>query len=476
MLGLFGTLDLARRSMAAQMAGVEIAGQNLANVNTRGYSRQRVNLEASPDLSATNGFAGTGVSAASIQRITDDLLNGRIQAQNGVQSYWTAQQSALTDAQTSLNEFLNSTGSTDASTSTATATGAKASLSAQLSDFFKAASTLTQSSGNTGANRDQLVRSAQSLAQTFNQLSSRLATTRSDINTMVTNDTTAANKLLTQIAELNHQIGDAQNGGGSPNTLLDARDAALQNLGSLVNFTASTGANGGVNISVGGQTLVDGQTVADTLQAYDAGGGQFLLRTTTGAVPVTTTSGSIAGEISARDTTLAAVKSNVDTLAAAFITQVNAVHATGFTATGTTGNNFFTGTDAATISVNAPIAANSALVQISGLATAPADISVAGNIGKLAYAMQAALGGQTFSQQYSQIVGNLGGALKTANDEVDGQSSVSAMLSAQRNAVSGVSTDEEMTNLLAFQRAYTASAEVLKTVDAMIQTTLGLKT
>jgi flagellar hook-associated protein 1 FlgK len=162
-------------------------------------------------------------------------------------------------------------------------------------------------------------------------------------------------------------------------------------------------------------------------------------------------------------------------LAATFVTQVNAVHATGFTVSGTTGNNFFSGTNAATITVNSAIAANSSLVQISGSATAAGDVSVARSLAQLQNATQAALGGQTFSQQYSQTVGSLGRALKTANDEVDNQSTVSAMLSAQRNAVSGVSTDEEMTTLLAFQRAYTASAELLKTIDQIIQTTLSLK-
>jgi flagellar hook-associated protein 1 FlgK len=475
MAGLFATLDLARRSMAAQMAGVQVAGQNLANVNTPGYSRQRVNLAAALDTPTAGGFIGNGVSAQDVQRITDALLNARIQTQGGVQSYWTAQQSALTDAQTALNEFLTGTGSTDASGSTAVGANTNASFSARLDDFFKAAQTLTAQGGNTEGNRQAFVTAAQSLAGAFNDVSSRLATTRTDINTMVANDTDAANQLLVNIAELNQQIGGAQADGGAPNTLLDQRDVALQNLAKLVNFTTSTGTGGAVNIIVGGQSLVSGATVADTLQAFDAGGGQMLLRTATGGVTVTPTSGSIAGEIAARDTTLATMQSNMDTLATTFITQVNAVHATGFTRAGTTGTNFFTGTSAATMAVNSALAANSALLQISGSATSPADTAVASALAGLQHTAQGTLGGQIFSQQYSQTVGTLGHALKNASDEVESQSNVSALLTAQRNAVSGVSTDEEMTSLLAFQRAYTASAELLKTIDQMIQTTLGLK-
>lgn len=475
MLGLLGTLDLARRSMAAQMAGVETAGHNLANVNTPGYSRLRVNLEAGLGLLSGDGTQGNGVQVASIQRIVDDLLNGRIQSQASAQGYWTAQQSALDNAQTGLNEFLNNTGSTDTSNSTATASNASSSLSAKLSNFFSAAQALTQPSGNTAANRDLLVRSAQSLATTFNEVNSRLAQARTDVNEAMKADTTSANTLLTKIAALNGQISTAEASGGTANDLRDQRDQALQNLGQLVNFTTSTATNGALNISVGGQTLVSGQTVQDTLQTYDAGGGQLLLQTKTGAINLTITGGSLGGAIAARDTTMAAVQAGVDSLAGTFITQVNAIHAGGFTVNGTTGNTFFSGTDAATISVNSVLAGNSDLVQISGSATTLGDISVASALGQLAHATQSALGNQTFSQSYSQIVGNLGSDLHRANDEVDNAALTTAQLSAQRNSISGVSTDEEMTTLLAFQRAYTASAELLKTVDQMIQTTLGLK-
>ena len=453
--------------MAAQMVGVETAGHNLANVNTPNYSRQRVELTTD---------SSSGVQALSVQRVVDDLLNGRLQSQSGVQGYWEAQQSSLQNAETGLNEFLNSTGSTDASSSTATATDANASLSAKLLKFFGATQTLANPGGNTLGNRNLLVNAAQTLASTFNQVSSQLAAARATADSMLAADSSAANKLLANIADLNGQISDAEFSGGMANDLRDQRDQALQNLGKLANFTTSTSANGAINVAIGGQTLVSGTTVQDTLQTYDAGGGQMLLRTATGAPPLTVSSGRLGGEITARDTTIAAVQAGVDLLAGTFIAQVNAVHATGFTINGTTGNALFTGTTAATMAVNGALVANSDLLQISKSATAAADSSVASALGQLNDSVQSALGSQTFSKAYSKIVSNLGSDLKTANDQADSQSAVTAMLSAQRNSVSGVSTDEEMTTLLAFQRAYTASAELLKTVDQMIQTTLAMKT
>src|ERR1044071_8373425 len=110
MLGLFGTLNLASRSLQTQMAGVEVAGQNLANVNTPGYSRQRVMIESNVSIPVSVGMEGTGASAVSIQQVVDTLLNGQIQNQASQTGYWNSQQSALDTLQTSLGEFLDSSG------------------------------------------------------------------------------------------------------------------------------------------------------------------------------------------------------------------------------------------------------------------------------------------------------------------------------------------------------------------------------
>src|ERR1017187_7799475 len=108
MPGLFGILDMASRSLQTQMAGVEIAGQNLANVNTPGYSRQRVVIQTGPAIQTGVGPQGTGANLVAIQQITDSLLSGQIQSQGSVTGYWNANQSALDTAQTALNEFLSS--------------------------------------------------------------------------------------------------------------------------------------------------------------------------------------------------------------------------------------------------------------------------------------------------------------------------------------------------------------------------------
>lgn len=474
MLGLFGTLNMAARSMQAQMTGVEVSGQNLANVNTTGYSRQSVQLATNPDIATGIGPEGTGVTAVAIQQIVSELLNSQVQTQQSTSGYWDGQQTALQTAQNALNEFLNGTSTTTSTSTSSTASDSSTGLAAQLNNLFSAFQAVATSPTSTAA-RQSLISQAQTLAATFNNVNGQLDDLKTSLDASLDNSVESANKLLSDIANLNKQITSAEFSGGTANNLRDAREQDLENLAHLTNFTLSTGTNGAVNVSIGGQSLVTGYTVADTLQTYDAGGGQMLVQTATGGVPLTLTGGLMQGTIDARDGSLATLQTNVNTLASTLITQVNAIHNSGFSLTGSTGTNFFDGTNAASITVNASLAANSNLIQTSGSATAAGDNSVALQLAQLGSAAQGALGNQTFNDNYNAAVGALGQSLAAANTQVSSQTLVTQMLSTQRGSVSGVSVDEEMTNLMSFQRAYQASAKLVSTVDSMIEVTLAMK-
>jgi flagellar hook-associated protein 1 FlgK len=202
----------------------------------------------------------------------------------------------------------------------------------------------------------------------------------------------------------------------------------------------------------------------------------MLVQTATGGQPLTLTGGSMQGTIDARDGTLATLQKNVNTLAGTLITQVNAIHNGGYSLTGSTGADFFNGTDAATITVNAALAGNPNLIQTSGSATAAGDNRVALQLAQLGSTAQAALGNQTFNGNYDAAVAALGDSLQTANTQVTNQTAVTQMLSTQRSSVSGVSVDEEMTNLMTYQRAYEASAQLVTTLNTLMGDTLAMKT
>ena len=473
MLGLFGTLNLAARSLQTQMTGVEVSGQNLANVNTTGYSRQRVDIQTGPDVTTGIGPEGTGANAVAIQQLVNSLLNNQIQGQQSVNGYWNAQQSALLIAQTNLNEFLNGTGSSSSTSSSADSTTSSG-LSSQLSGLFNAFQSLAASPTSMTA-RQAVLNQAQNLASTFNQVDNQLNALGDSLNTSLTNDVSSANQLLSDIASLNGQISSASFNGGTANDLMDAREQDLENLSTLVNVQTSTGTGSSVNVSIGGQTLVSSNQVLDTLQTYDAGSGQLLVQTATGGVPLTLSGGSIQGTIDARDGTLKTLQLNVTSLAYNLIVQVNTIHGGGYSLTGSSGASFFNGTGPGDITVNQSLVDDPALLQASGSATATGDNSVALALAQLASVTQAGLGNQTFSDGYTQTVARLGNALQTADNQVGNQSIVTNMLQTQRDSVSGVNVDEEMTNLMGFQRAYEASAQLVTTVDQMLQTVIGMK-
>ena len=316
---------------------------------------------------------------------------------------------------------------------------------------------------------------AQNLATTFNQVDTQLTSLNKSLNTSLTGDVGSANELLSNIASLNGEITSAEFSGGTANDLLDTREQDLENLSQLVSIQTSTGTGSAVNVSIGGQTLVSGSNNVDTLQSYDPGNGQLQVRTTTGGVPLTLSGGAMQGTIDARDGTLATLKTGINTMASTLINQVNAIQDAGYSSTGTTGAAFFTGTNASDIAVNTALVSNPSLIQTSGTATASGDNSVALALANLSSTSQVALNNDTFAGSYSSAVADFGDALATANDQVTNQTAVTTMLQTQKSDVSGVNVDQEMTNLMGFQRAYEASAQLVTTINTMMGDTLAMK-
>ena len=277
------------------------------------------------------------------------------------------------------------------------------------------------------------------------------------MNLSIQSDVTTSNQDLTQIATLNQQIIQAQADGGSANDLVDEREQSIEDLASKVNINATAQSNGAVDISIGGVTMVSGETASDSLETYDAGGGQLLIKAQNAGTPLTLTGGSIEGSINTRDGALASLQTGVNTLASQLITQVNGIYSSGYDLNGNTGGNFFTGTDASDIGVNSALVNDPSQVQASGTAGATGDNTVVLALAQLANTNISGLSNQTFSQNWAQTVGSLGNAISSVNEQANNSASVTQMLTTQRDSVSGVSIDEEMTNLMRYQKVSEAS-------------------
>jgi flagellar hook-associated protein 1 FlgK len=465
MAGLFDTLSLGSRSLATYRQAIDTTGHNLANVSTPGYTRQRLVIESSSNSDSSVGPMGTGAEATKIVRIQNDQLDRQAQVENSVQAAAETKLDALQQAQAALQESI------DRNSPSGTSTGG---ISQGLADFFASVQNLSANVTQDEALVD-LKGQAIALATNFNRTDARLADVQSSLNQTVQTQTGQANDLIGQIAKLNSQIISEEAGsGGIANDLRDSRQLKLEDLSKLVKVDTAEQPNGGMTVMAGGVTLVDGGTVENTLESFDPGNGELQVRAAGQATPLNLTGGSITGAISVRDNEVAALRNNINSVASTLITQFNQIHAAGFSASGTTGANFFTGTNASDIQLNSDLAAKPALIQTSGSPTASGDNSVARQLSALGSQAQSALDGLTFSARQAQTVATLGQQVSSAQSDVDDQGAISQFVQSQRDSIGGVSVDEEMSNLVMFQKAFEASAKLISMTDEMLTTIIQM--
>jgi flagellar hook-associated protein 1 FlgK len=257
------------------------------------------------------------------------------------------------------------------------------------------------------------------------------------------------NSIGSRIAQLNDAIMKDTVTGDHPNDLLDQRDLLIDQLSQLGNISVTATTYGQVDVSIGGASLVSGATVATLAESN----------------MTSLTSGKLAGLITLRDTTIPGYQSQLDTVASTLITATNAQHALGYDLTGTAGGSFFTGTSAGTIAINPALINNPALIAASGN----------GNVGNADNALalanirnQALVGASTIDTAYSQLVTQIGSDTQQAQRDSDTANLLTGSIDDRRQSVSGVSLDEEMTNLVKFQRGYQASARAMSAMDEMI--------
>lgn len=475
MLGLFGSLNMGRRSLQTQQQGIEVTGHNLANANNPAYARQRARIETAPTIANSTGVIGTGTQVAGVEQLRNSLVDRQIARETSVGGYWQTRHEALTSMQSGLGQEIDRHAAGPEGAAAAQGSGRQQGIAEGLQKFFGALQNLS-TDPTSMAERQILLQEASSLATKFNNTAGRLDQLNSAINSSVTEDVSQANLLLTGVAKLNDQITTAEiTSKGIANDLRDLRQSKLEELSKIMRFDSTEDATGSVNISVGGVLLVTKNSVTESLEAYDPGNGQLMVRANPSTTPLNLVGGRLQGSIETRDGSLATLQADIDSLAERLVNQVNGVHAAGFSLTGTTGENFFTGTDAASIGVSAVLTNNPGRVQASGVAGANGNNDVVRQMAQLADAPQSTLSGLTFSQSFSRTVSALGQELATADAQLNDQEAVEGMLKRQRDSFSGVSIDEEMTEMVKYQRAYQASARFINTIDQMLQTVVSLK-
>lgn len=458
-MSTFGSLNTATTALRAQQRAVDVTGQNVANVNTDGYTRQRAELQsiganAVPAVYAVSNGVGNGVTADQVTRIRDAFLEARAQVEHGTSARLTVESDVASQVEDAFREPGN--------------TGIQSMMSSLWTGFDA-----VQNAPDNLAARSQLLERAQTLASGVRTTSATLdqqwTSTHESLQALVSD----VNAATSSIADLNKAIRTATQAGLPVNELSDQRDKLVLSLSDKIGATSTPADFGAVNVMVGGTSLVAGTTalglqVTGSNSSADATTDPPRIVTSPGNSTLRV-DGTAAGQLTALTTIIPGYLGKLNDFVTSLATAVNSQHTAGTDLDGAAGVDLFASTDgspltAANFGVAITDVRKVAASSIAG--TASLDSSNADALSQL---------GSTsgLDGAFRQIITALGVQSSVSSRNVSIQAVITSQVDNARQSVSGVSLDEEMTNMLAFQHGYQAAARMVTTIDSMLDTLIN---
>jgi flagellar hook-associated protein 1 FlgK len=497
MRSTFGGLEIGKRGLYAQQAALNTTGHNIANANTPGYTRQRVNMQASrpyayPGL--TNGKIpgqmGTGVEVTEVTRLRDQFLDRQYRNENKYLGYYKSRMETYSKIEIVMKEGSEENG---------------VGLQQAMDRLWGAWQDLV-SSAESGEVREEVLGYAKGVTDVFSHLSQSLKEYQSDLNHVVEVKVNEINSIATRIRDLNAQIARVVPHGYSTNDLNDQRDLLIDQLSEIVDVQVTPAENGMVNISIaGGQALVIGnQSVPLEISQnsstgfYDVslGGGEFA--PVSGSLLETLEARGIAGTDGKLTGVIPEILGKIDTLATVLAKEVNQLHMSGTNLSDAKQRPFFvskswyeslsdkdlskidfstlnpddyTPKHAGDLLVNPEIVANSDYIAAGGNpSTGPADGNNAQAIAYLKNKMITTGFPNTTTMDgfYASIIGDLGIDAQLAENLYNVKQNLVNHVENRRQSVTGVSLDDEMAAMIKYQHAYSAAARTITVMDEIL--------
>ncbi len=501
-MSLSSILSVARTALNYQQAVIQTAGHNIANAETEGYSRQRVDSMAATPQYFPYGNVGTGVAIDDIRRTRDELLDVAYRQESAGYGAATLREELLGQVEAVLGEPSDD------------------GLAAAMDAFWSSWSELANAPTSNAA-RSVVQQRARNVVTQLNAFDQRLTDLRTQTNIRMSNTLTELNGLADTIAQLNGRIVEAEVGGKMANDLRDQRDVAIDRLSKLGEVRVLPQANGSTTILLGNNTLVDG-VHAERLQIATGTGATLKLATQRAPNdPLLPVGGELQTMLDFQNTELAETQERLDAIANTLARTVNAVHTMGNDGTaGAPYLNFFVDkasdsyvagdpfasppvagvVTARNIALSSQISQDaSRIASTSSRATRPADNDVALALAGLRTSSAAVLGGVTLAtidfttvdrstnpagrrtsaptsiaDFYRATTSGLATQVKDAESAATVRRTLAEQADLRRTSVRGVNIDEELTTLMRAQQAYAAAAKVITAADEMMQTVLGM--
>ena len=463
----FSGLNTAASGLLAHKRSIDVIGQNIANVNTPGYTRRSVILEAANSHQIASRYDtdfnwnNLGVDVAGVNRIRDAFLDTRARNE--------AQKSAGADRLAGILGSIEGVFPEPSDTA----------VGAQLASFWNAFSEAANNPTSLPA-RTAVLTQASSLVSTFQKASADLTAQHTELTTQLSLSVGQVNDLSRRIAELNAQVRSGNVAGMDTGDLEDRRDVLVDQLTSLVGATTRVGENRQVDVMLGGSPLVTGSKSAD-IEVVSGGPlpapldtlpmQQLRLQWKSDGYPVGAFGGDIGGQLQGINDVVPRYLQQLNSIASNVVTATNAVHRTGQGLNALTDVNldFFdpTGLTAATLSISSAVDGQPSRLALGAVGSGGLDGTVGHALGAL---IDSTTGPDAL---YRSMIGQLGVESSAAQGRAELQQKFSQTAENDRQSVSGVNLDEEMTNMVMSQRAYEASARLLTTVDEMLDTLIN---
>jgi len=456
--GLLNALNAGRTSLATNQKAIEITGNNIANVNTPGYSRQEPVLTPYPALNFGDFFIGQGVKISDIQRQYDAFTSAQLLDKSKTYGEENAKATPLAELERVFTISENS-------------------LATEIDRFFDSWQELTVNPGGP-VERDIVLQRGNLLGKAFNGAVEQLDAVRRDINATLASKIDAVNANLQEVADLNQQIAAIETSGRSANSFRDRRDLLLQNLSESLGVQTVEENTGMVSVQMpGGLPLVQGNTALD-LEGVTVGDDLvFQLQQGATTLPVNRDKlgGAFGGLVDVRDNFIPELHAELDRMAYELANQVNALHQGGSGLDGVTGRSFFAPMAGSSDAARQLVVALQGGPEIAaGASAAPGDNTNALRIAALGKD-KVIDGNDTFVSFYGKLTAKVGLEAGQNRLTLDGTSDALLQLRNLRESKVGVSVEEEMINLIQYQKGFEASAKFLSTVDEMMDTLLSLK-
>jgi len=453
MSSTFFGLSVAQSGLNAQRRAMDILGYNIAHANDPTYKRQRLVLVEGAVLAQAQEASvlgsspfGTGVNAGDVLRVRDALIERRLRTATQAASDWQYKAQVMKQVEAIFAEPSDS------------------GLQADLDKFWASWQKLASNPESLPI-RSALLEDAAALCQRIQYTYAQLRNTANDLNATVVDRVNLINNISQEIAQLNVQIGSLEPNQVGTNELQNRRDALVLELSKLVAVNQHEEGGVGVTISIGGRVLVQGGQ-ANLLKCVTLEGGSQQIQWANDGQELRITGGELNGLLWLRDEAIPSYMSQLDTFASTLVDKVNALHRTGRTLTGSDGQDFFkAGCTAANIALDPSIVDHPELIAASS----------GGSVGDNGVALAIAglegepvKDGMTLNQLYRALIADIGGSAAIAYRQATAHQLSLDQFTTQQQSVSGVSIDEELTNLIKFQQAYNAAARIITVMDEMI--------